>query len=193
MRGNVFLWVLACCTEVEQKCKFMDKCLDGKTDDRYRWIIKRLTEGIQQGSLKAQRFHGSEYYKLFLSWRQPRNPLCFLFVDASQIGGKSTPMRRTSSLCSAMYSALCHHGNIDTNYSHSVSSPASQADLTWPFVDLNGRTSQVQKEDHLEISLFLLFAWLGFVVLCIFRSGNTQQYLDSVEFTSIDVAGWTMW
>lgn len=28
-----------------------------------------------------------------------------------------------SSLCWTLYSALCHHGNTDTNYSHSVSPP----------------------------------------------------------------------
>lgn len=48
------------------------------------------------------------------------------------------------SLCPILHSALCHHGNTNTNYSHSVFPCGWQADLAWPFVDVNWRRAQVE-------------------------------------------------
>lgn len=95
-------------------------------------------------------------------------------------------------LCSdllPLYGALCHHGNTDTNYSHSVSLLACQADLTWPFVDLNWRTPQVQGPSGV-LTFLPLFSLLSVIVVS-HRLRNMCPCLNPVQFPCTAVAGYT--
>lgn len=82
-------------------------------------------------------------------------------MDASQICGKSTPMWQTSPSvlrCTVHFVTMA----TQTLIIHTLSLCLAPR-LTWPFVDLNGRTPPVQKEDHLEFSvLYALLDNIGF-------------------------------